>query len=139
MESFKESETLLTNIQVEKVLICFLREVFNGDLGQIDQKGWDNFELLRVSPKARIRFGTDICIQMLHKANDNLKSKVKEKDQHITHSLRSPSSGKLPLLHLDYVSPGNFSQFTISALEASSVTFIFQAASVTLVLRLVIP
>jgi len=115
MESFKESETLLTNIQVEKVLICFLREVFNGDLGQIDQKGWDNFELLRVSPKARIRFGTDICIQMLHKANDNLKSKVKEKDQHITHSLRSPSSGKLPLLHLDYVSPGNvkFSQFTI--------------------------
>ena len=101
MESFKESETLLTNIQVEKVLICFLREVFSGDLGQIDQKGWDNFELLRVSPKARIRFGTDICIQMLHKANDNLKSKVKEKDQHITHSLRSPSSGKLPLLHLD--------------------------------------
>ena len=92
------------NIQVEKVLICFLREVFSGDLGQIDQKGWDNFELLRVSPKARIRFGTDICIQMLHKANDNLKSKVKEKDQHITHSLRSPSSGKLPLLHLDYVS-----------------------------------
>ena len=111
MESFKESETLLTNIQVEKVLICFLREVFNGDLGQIDQKGWDNFELLRVSPKARIRFGTDICIQMLHKANDNLKSKVKEKDQHITHSLRSPSSGKLPLLHLDYVSPGNGTYF----------------------------
>ena len=108
MESFKESETLLTNIQVEKVLICFLREVFNGDLGQIDQKGWDNFELLRVSPKARIRFGTDICIQMLHKANDNLKSKVKEKDQHITHSLRSPSSGRLPLLlHLYKVSPGN--------------------------------
>ena len=137
MESFKESGTLLTNIQVEKVLICFLREVFSGDLGQIDQKGWDNFELLRVSPKARIRFGTDICIQMLHKANDNLKSKFKEKDQHITHSLRSPSSGRLSLLHLDKVSPGNY-QFNISVLKASSVTFIFQVALVTLVLRLVI-
>ena len=108
MESFKESGTLLTDIQVEKVLICFLREVFSGDLGQIDQKGWDNFELLRVSSKARLRFGTDICIQMLHKANDNSKSKFKDKEQHITHSLHSPSSGRFPLLlHLYKVSPGN--------------------------------
>ena len=107
MESFKESGTLLTNIQVEKVLICFLREVFNGDLGLINQKGWDNFELLRVSPKARIRFGTDICIQMLHKANNNLKSKHKEKEPDITHSRHSPSSGRLHSLYINIFYPGN--------------------------------
>ena len=106
MESFKESGTLLTNIQVEKVLICFLREVFNGDLGQINQKGWDNFELLRVSPKARIRFGTDICIQMLHKANNNLKSNHKEKEPDITHSRHRPSSGRLHSLYINIFYPG---------------------------------
>jgi hypothetical protein len=65
----------LNDVQMEKVLICFLREVFSGDLKFINQTGWDNFEVLRVSANARLRWGIDICIQMLQAANLNLKNR----------------------------------------------------------------
>ena len=66
-------EGQLTDNQVEKVLVCFLREVFRGNLKLIDQRGWDNFEVLRVSANARQRWGLDMCIQMLFTANRNIK------------------------------------------------------------------
>ena len=74
MESSKSNEQLLLNdVQIEKVLICFLREVLRGDLKSIDQTGWENFEVLRVSAKARLKWGIDMCVQMLQAANTNMK------------------------------------------------------------------
>ena len=65
----------LNDFQIEKVLLCFLKEVFSGDLKFIDQTGWENFEVLRVSANARLRWGIDICIQMLQAANLDLKNR----------------------------------------------------------------
>ena len=79
MERSKDVEepTSLSDIQVEKVLICFMREVFNGNLKLIDQDGWEKFEVLRVSAKARLKWGIDMCIQIL--TNANLKNKNRAK------------------------------------------------------------
>ena len=65
----------LNDIQMEKVLICFLREVVSGELKCIDQTGWESFEVLRVSANARLRWGIDICIQMLQAANLDVKNR----------------------------------------------------------------
>ena len=79
MEKLKEPEqqALLSDIQVEKVLICFMREVFNSNLKLIDQDGWEKFEVLRVSAKARLKWGIDMCIQILNNANLKNKSRAK--------------------------------------------------------------
>ena len=79
MENSKEigHQPMLSDIQVEKVLICFMREVFNSNLKLIDQGGWEKFEVLRVSAKARLKWGIDMCIQILNHAN--LKNKTKAK------------------------------------------------------------
>ena len=76
MGSLSPSEAQLTDHQVEKVLVCFLREVYSGNLRLIDQRGWENFEVLRVSSKARQRWGLDMCMQLLYRANCNIKDKL---------------------------------------------------------------
>ena len=79
MERSKDVEepTSLSDIQVEKVLICFMKEAINGNLKLIDQDGWEKFEVLRVSAKARLKWGIDMCIQIL--TNANLKNKNRAK------------------------------------------------------------
>ena len=103
MGNYRRPDILLSDHQVEKVLICFLKEVFSGNLRSIDQKGWDNFEGLRVSANARLRWGMDMCVQMLQNANQNIKNfsnpqQPKEKTALKDSELNSStiSSGKLP-------------------------------------------
>ena len=67
----------LSDIQVQRVLICFLKEVFNGNLKLIDQRGWEEFEVLRVSANARQNWGLDLCMQMLYAANRKIKDQNK--------------------------------------------------------------
>ena len=82
MENSNENDTqiLLTDIQVEKVLICFMRETFNNDLKLINQSGWEKFEVLRISARARLKWGIDMCIQILNNANLRNKNRVKQLD-----------------------------------------------------------
>ena len=82
MENSNENDTqiLLTDIQVEKVLICFMRETFNNDLKLINQSGWEKFEVLRISARARLKWGIDMCIQILNNANLRNKNRFKQLD-----------------------------------------------------------
>ena len=81
----------LSDIQVQRVLVCFLKEVFNGNLKLIDQTGWEEFEVLRVSATARQNWGLDLCMQMLYAAN----RKIKEQNSNHDGSLYSNDEAAL--------------------------------------------
>ena len=102
----------LSEFEMKNVLNCFLKEVFNGDLKIIDQTGWDNFEVLRVSANARLRWGIDICIQMLQAANNNLKNH---------RQLRRPSKERMSPKHTLNLSVDQ----VLAMLEVGSMSNIF--------------